>query len=78
MAPADHEDTSTQHKWSFIFTQGVLGWGIPFFVLMLLWDRWQLGHWPPAMQMASLGCLSAFGGYVLGAWLWREKGKKKK
>lgn len=64
------------NKWRFILLQGVLGWGIPFFVLMLLWDRWSLGHWPGGTQIASLGCLSLFGGFILGRWMWRERDKQ--
>ncbi len=63
-------------KWRFILLHGVLGWGVPFFLLMLAWDSFEQGGLPPGMNIASLGCFSAFGGFILGRWLWKGRENK--
>ena len=66
----------TTGKWRFILLHGVLGWGVPFFLLMLAWDYFEQGGFPPGMKIASLGCVSAFGGFILGNWIWKDRAKK--
>ncbi len=59
--------------WRYVFVHGVLGWGIPFFVLMLAWDYWEKDGWPTGQEIAALACVSAFGGFVLGRWLQKDQ-----
>ena len=63
-------------KLRFLFFNGILGWGVPFFVLMLIWDYVEQGGMPPAKNVIQLAFISAFGGLVLGLWLWKDRAKK--
>ena len=72
-APPDDPPKSPPRSRAFvILVHGVLGWGVPFFLLMLAWDWIEAGHPPPPMNIASLACLSAFGGFILGRWILKD------
>lgn len=63
-------------KLRFLFVQGVLGWGLPFFGLMLIWDCVEQGGMPAAKSVIQLAFISAFGGLLLGLWLWKDRAGK--
>jgi hypothetical protein len=61
---------------SYIFYRGILGWGIPVFLLNTLW-RWREYGWqiPPRREFFLLTLVSlvvwTVMGYISGAWRWK-------
>jgi hypothetical protein len=57
-------------RWPFIWIRGVVGWGVPWAILMLAWRWWDTGQPPALPNILILVIVAIGGGLVFGAFMW--------
>jgi hypothetical protein len=70
------EQVRSKGRDHFIWYRGVLGWGVPFAITMIVW-QWYRKGWDE-LYFSGLFYLifGPVGGYFWGAWMWKWLEKK--
>jgi hypothetical protein len=57
-------------RWRFLLLRGVVGWAVPWGVLMLVWTWWYVGHPPTLRIVLTTLAVATAGGLLVSAYVW--------
>ena len=78
MQKAKLKEYEAMGKWNYVFTYGVVRWGMSFALTDILFDKFILDKKIESFDVTFIGVLSGIGGLIVGLWSWSIINKKLK